>query len=185
MYLPGAARPVLSAASLVGGVGGLVRAVVSPQYWGFWVANTGVAVPLCAVVALAVAGSRVPGRAGATARRIRSLFAADLVRVAMAFCAVFVVANVVVFQSWDWDNTKLFAYWYLGAALLISTLVVRWWRRWWRGAAAAAVAATVLLTGVLVLIRLGPWTPVGDAVGGPYVTATAHRPGRWPPPWPR
>ncbi len=173
MYLPGAARPVLSVASLIGGVGGLLRALLSPQYWAFWVGNTGVALPLCAVVALAVAFHRVPGRAGAIARRVRSPFAADLVGVALAFMAVFVVANLVVFQSWDWDNTKLLAYWYLGAALLIASLVVRWWRRWWRGAAAAVLASTVLLTGVLVLVRLLPWTPLQDAVGGPYTTATA------------
>jgi hypothetical protein len=172
MYLPGAARPVLSVGTLVGGIGGLVRAVLTPQYWGFWVANTGVALPLCAVVALAVGLSRVPGRVGAAALRVRSLFSADLVRVALALTAVFVVANVVVFQSWDWDNTKLFAYWYLGAALLLGTLVVRWWRRWWRGTAALAVATTVLLTGVLVLLRLLPWTPAVDSVGGPYASAT-------------
>jgi hypothetical protein len=172
MYLPGADRPVLSVTSLIGGVGGLVRAVLTPQYWGFWIGNTGVAVPLCAVVALSVALTRARGWVGAAAMRVRSLFAADLVRVALAFMAVFVVANLVVFQSWDWDNTKLLAYWYLGAALLLASLVVRWWRRWWRGAAAAVVATTVLLTGVLVLVRLLPWTPTQDAVGGPYSTAT-------------
>ncbi len=173
MYLPGAARPVLSVTALVGGVGGLIRALLTPQYWGFWVENTGVAVPLCALVAVALALARVPGRTGAVAQRVRAMFAPDLVRVAMAFCVVFVVANLVVFQSWEWDNTKLFAYWYLGAALLLSTLVVRWWRRWWRGVAAAAVATSVLLTGLLVMARLLPWTPAVDAVGGPYSTATA------------
>ncbi|MDQ6856086.1 MAG: hypothetical protein M3Z57_03315 [Candidatus Dormibacteraeota bacterium] len=173
MYLPGADRPVLSVASLVSGVGGLIRAALTPQYWAFWIANTGVAVPLCAVVALALALARVPGRVGDVAQRVRGLFTTDVVRVAMALSAVFVVANLVVFQSWDWDNTKLFTYWYLGAALLVSTLVVRWWRRWWRGAAAAALATTVLLTGVLVLVRLLPWTPANDSVGGPYTSATA------------
>ncbi|MBJ7593516.1 MAG: hypothetical protein JF886_01425 [Candidatus Dormibacteraeota bacterium] len=172
MYLADAARPVLSFGSLVSGVGGLVRAVLTPQYWGFWIANTGVALPLCAVVALAVALRRVPGAIGTAALRVRSLFADDLVSVALAFMAVFVVANLVVFQSWDWDNTKLFAYWYLGAALLVATLVVRWWRRWWRGAVAAVTVSTVLLTGLLVLVRLLPWTPPQDSVGGPYSTAT-------------
>jgi hypothetical protein len=174
MYLAGQARPLLSAGSLIGGIGGLVRAVLSPQYWGFWVANTGVAVPLCAVVAIAVGATRLPGRAGAAGRRVTSAFPGDLLRVALAFMAVFVVANLVVLQSWDWDNTKLLAYWYLGAALLIATLVTRWWRRWWRGAASAAMATTVLLTGILVLLRLLPWTPPEDAVGGPYATATAQ-----------
>jgi len=40
-------------------------------------------------------------------------------------------------------------------------------------AAAAAVISTVLLTGLLVLARLLPWTPVDHSVGGPYSTATA------------
>jgi hypothetical protein len=173
MYLPGAGRPVLTAGSLLGGIGGLLRALVTPQYWGFWVENTGVALPLCVVVAIAAALAGRRGRIGAASRRVTALFPGDLLQVALAFLAVFVVANLVVFQSWDWDNTKLFAYWYLGAALLIGTLVVRWWRRWWRGAVAAVMASTVLLTGILVLLRLLPWTPVADSVGGPYSTATA------------
>jgi hypothetical protein len=173
MYLSGANRQVLTVGSLLGGIGGLLRALVTPQYWGFWVENTGVALPLCVVVAVALALQGRSGRVGAASRRVTALFPRDLLHVALAFLAVFAIANLVVFQSWDWDNTKLFAYWYLGAALLIGTLVVRWWRRWWRGAAAIAVAATVLLTGVLVLLRLLPWTPVADSVGGPYATATA------------
>ncbi len=185
MYLPGADRPVLSAASLLGGVGGLVRAVLTPQYWGFWVENTGLALPLCAVVALAVVLARVPGRVGAVASRVRALFAADLVRVAMAFTAVFVVANLVVFQSWDWDNTKLLAYWYLGAALLIASLVVRWWRRWWRGAVAAVVVTTVLGTGVLVLpgsCRGRRWRTRSAARTRPRRSTTCAWRRRWPRP---
>ncbi len=174
MYLPGQARPELSLGSLLGAVGGLVRAAISPQYWGFWIANTGVALPLCAVVAIAVALSRARGRVRKAAGRVLSVFPADLIPVVIGFTAVFLVANVVVFQSWDWDNTKLLAYWYLGAALLIATLVTRWWRGWWRGAAAAVMATTVLLTGVLVLVRFLPWTPPQDANGGPYTNATAQ-----------
>ncbi len=174
MYLAAPPRPALSLVSLIGGIGGLVHAVLSPEYWGFWIANTGIAVPLCAVVAITFAASQLRGPAGAAARRAVSIFPADVVRVGLAFMAVFVVANVVVFQSWDWDNTKLLAYWYLGAALLIATLVTRWWRRWWRGAAALAMATTVLLSGVLVLLRLLPWTPPEDANGGPYTSATTQ-----------
>jgi hypothetical protein len=33
--------------------------------------------------------------------------------------------------------------------------------------------STVLLTGILVLARLLPWTPTNDAIGGPYSAATA------------
>ncbi len=172
MYNLGAARPALSAGSLVGGVAGLVAALFSGRYWGFWIENTGLALPVCAALVAAVALARAPGRVGAAARRTTSIFGPDLVLLALGFMAVFVVANLVVFQSWDWDNTKLFVYWYLGAALLIGTLVTRLWWRWWR-AMSVFITATVLLTGVLVLLRLLPWTPAADAVGGPYTTATA------------
>lgn len=174
MYLGGGGvRPTLSVTSLLGGIGGLVRALISPQYWGFWISNTGVAVPLCVLLLVAVALAGRSGRAGGVARRVTAVFPTDLLRVALPFVAVFVVANVVVFQSWDWDNTKLFAYWYLGVALLLGTLIVRWWRGWWRGVAAFAVATSVLLTGVLVLVRLMPWTPAIDSVGGPYTMVSA------------
>jgi len=173
MYVVGRDRPPLSAGSLLIGIGALVRAVLSPQYWGFWIANTGAALPICTLTAIAVALARLRGRVGSAARRVVAVFPADLVPVALALTAVFVVANLVVLQSWDWDNTKLLVYWYLGAALLIGTLVTRLWRRWWRGAAAAALATATLLTGILVLVRLLPWTPATDAVGGPYTSVTA------------
>lgn len=174
MYLGGSgSRPPLGVGSLVGAVVGFGAALVSPAYWGFWIANTGVALPVSTVVLAAVLLRRVRGVVGAAAGRVTSLFPPDLLRVGLAFLGVFAIANVVVFQSWDWDNTKLLAYWYLGAALLTGTLVVRWWRRWWRGLAAATMATTLLLTGVLVLLRLLPWTPSVDAVGGPYAVATA------------
>lgn len=34
------------------------------------------------------------------------------------FWSLFIVANIFVFQPWDWDNTKLFLYWYIGASFL-------------------------------------------------------------------
>jgi hypothetical protein len=174
MYLGGSGdRPLLSLTSLVGGVGGLVRALFSPQYWAFWITNTGVAVPLCALLLIALAATRLSGEMGTRARRVTALFPADLLRVVLPFMAVFLVANVVVFQSWDWDNTKLFAYWYLGVALLLGTVVVRWWRGWWPGVGSFILAGSVLLTGVLVLLRLMPWTPAADAVGGPYTMVSA------------
>jgi hypothetical protein len=171
MYLGGGgSRPLLSVTALLAGIGGLARALVSPQYWAFWITNTGVAVPVCALLVIAVAATRFSGRVGVEARRITTLFPRDLLAVALPFVVVFLVANVVVFQSWDWDNTKLFAYWYLGVALLLGTLIVRWWRPRWRRAAALTLATSMLLTGVLVLLRLMPWTPAIDSVGGPYTS---------------
>ena len=78
---------------------------------------------------------------------------ADLLRVSLPFLIIFALCNVVVFQSWDWDNTKLFAYWYLGAALLLSGLIVHWWRSgWWR--ATLGTLALVSVTIVIVLMLL-------------------------------
>ena len=169
MYLGAAGdRQAVTPGTFIGAVLGLLRALVTPQYWGFWIANTAVALPLSVVVLLAAALRHVGGAVGKGARRVTALFPADLLRVALPFVAVFAAANLVVFQSWDWDNTKLLAYWYLGVALLLAALIVHWWRRWWRGVAAALMATTVLLTGLLVLARLLPWTPAADAVGGPY-----------------
>ncbi len=174
MYLGGGGdRPLLSVTTLVAGIGGLVRALVSPQYWAFWITNTGVAVPLSALLLLAVAATRLSGAVAVRAGQITGLFPSDLLAVALPFVAVFLVANVVVFQSWDWDNTKLFVYWYFGVALLLGTLIVRWWQGGWRGVAASTLAASVLLTGVLVLLRLMPWTPAMDSVGGPYTSVPA------------
>lgn len=174
MYLGGGGnRPPLGPGSLLAGTLEFLRALISPQYWWFWIANTGIAVLLCAVVAVAAVLRLGGGRLGQLGHRLHSPFAPDLRRLALALTAVFGVANIVVLQSWDWDNTKLFAWWYVGAALLIASLVVHWWRRWWRGIAAAAITVSVVLTGVLVLLRLLPWTPAAVAVGGPYLVASA------------
>ena len=43
-----------------------------------------------------------------------------------------------------------------------------------RGAAAIAIPTTMLLTGVLVVLRLLPWTPPEHAITGPYVVASAQ-----------
>lgn len=36
----------------------------------------------------------------------------------LPFWLIFVAANLFIFQPWDWDNTKFFVYWYVGAVLL-------------------------------------------------------------------
>jgi len=87
---------------------------------------------------------------------------------------IFALCNVIVFQSWDWDNTKLLVFWYLTAGLLIGALATRLWRRGFFRRVASVSAVTVsVLTGVVVLMRLLPWTPPVDAVGGPYTVASA------------
>ena len=48
-----------------------------------------------------------PGRAAGRCRRRSN-------RVLLALMVIFVVANLAVFQPWDWDNHKILVYWFLG-----------------------------------------------------------------------
>lgn len=80
------------------------------------------------------------------------------------FFAIFIIANIIVFQPIFWDNTKLFAWVYLGFSLLASNVIVNLWRtKGWRTKITEklfkkiiAVCLIVLMsaTGVLELIRL-------------------------------
>jgi hypothetical protein len=143
-------------------------------WWWFWLVNLGVAVPLSLVVVLLILARRFGGgwlRSGAA--RALGLFPSELVRFFLACVPVFVLCNIVVFQSWDWDNTKLLAYWYLGVALAVSSITVRLWVGWWRRILAVLLAGSVLATGTLALLRLLPFTPPAASVTGPYVLASA------------
>ena len=162
------ARYALDPGGITSAVGRTVRVALTPGFWGFWVLNTGVVVPLCLVVVIALAARRLTAERPGTAAlrvhgvcaRLLSPFPPALLRSVLPLMAVFAVANVVVFQTWDWDNTKLLAYWYLGGALLLGALVVAWVRRGGLRAFAAALMLTItLLSGVLVSLRYLPWTP--------------------------
>jgi hypothetical protein len=154
-------------------IGEGIGQLVSPRWWGFWVVNVGIAVPLSAVVVLLAAGRRLGGRAGAAARRVTSVIPAPALELFLAGVLVFAICNVVVFQSWDWDNTKLFVYWYLAVALVLGALAAHWWRRFWPRIGVGAMAASVLLTGIVVMLRFAPWTPPRNQVGGPYTIVSA------------
>ena len=143
----------------------------TPQWWGFWIANLGIAVPLLAVVAIAAAARLGGGRAG---RVMTAAFPVPLLELTLGALLIFAACNLVVFQSWGWDNTKLLVYWYLVIALLIGALATHWWKRVWPRVAALVLVAPVLLTGALVLVRLLPWTPPEDAITGPYTIATVQ-----------
>lgn len=154
-------------------VGRTLAVALTPSFWGFWLLNTGILVPVClVVVAGALARRRSRGLVRALGVRLGMPTPPPLLRLCLPLLAIFPVANVVVFQPWDWDNTKLFAYWQLGAALLTAAWAVHWWRRRGIRAVAAVVGvATLLATGVVVLLRLLPWTPAVDAPG-PYTWAS-------------
>jgi hypothetical protein len=66
----------------------------------------------------------------------------------------FLVPNVLVFQPWDWDNTKFFAYWALFGALPVGALLAALIRRGSDGRVLAALLAVALmLAGGLDLAR--------------------------------
>ncbi|MDQ6774167.1 MAG: hypothetical protein M3024_14500 [Candidatus Dormibacteraeota bacterium] len=66
----------------------------------------------------------------------------------------FLVPNLLLFQPWDWDNTKFFAYWALFGALLVGALLAHLLGRggWARGLA-VGVALALGLAGGLDLAR--------------------------------
>ena len=137
----------------------VLRTAVDPGFWWFWVFNNGVVV-IVAVLLTAYAAlhglSSVRERVRFTHLRARVGAAVPdaLLRFSLPFVAIFAVCNVVVFQTWDWDNTKLLAYWYLGGALLTAAVLVHWLRGGTRRRVAAGLMlASLLAAGGLNLTR--------------------------------
>jgi hypothetical protein len=164
----------MSVGNLIGGAFEAAGMVGTAQWWGFWLANLGVAVPLFAFVALGMLARRAGGEVARFGRILTSAFPVPLLELALGGLVIFAACNVVVFQTWNWDNTKLLVYWYLVIALLIGALAAHWWRGVWPRIAAAVLVGPVLLTGALVVLRLLPWTPPADAITGPYTIANAQ-----------
>ena len=125
-------------------------ATLTPQRWWmadtdghhdgpvlFWLKNTGPLVPAMAAAFL-WRGVLPPGVA---------LFLAPI-------WLWFVVPNFLVFQPWDWDNTKFFAYWALFGALAVGALLAHLGRIGAGGrTVAAALAVLLMLAGGLDLAR--------------------------------
>jgi hypothetical protein len=86
------------------------------------------------------------------------------------FMLVFLVANVVVFQPWAWDNTKILVFWYMASAVAVGSLLVRGWRARIVGRmAAAGIWLSLVASGVLSLVPFLPglspdysWFTSGD-----------------------
>jgi hypothetical protein len=110
--------------------------VASPDLWPwFWLKNLGAFLPLL-LLAL-TQPDLLPERSR---------------RFLWGFMPVFALANLVVFQPWDWDNHKVLLYWFLAVALLVAALLVHFWRRHAllvRGLLAVMVL-TMTLSGLLI-----------------------------------
>lgn len=86
--------------------------VAGPDVWPwFWLKNLGLFLPLL-VIALAS----------------RAFLPATSRRFLWGFMPLFLIANVAVFQPWDWDNIKVLAYWFLAVCVAVAALLARWWR---------------------------------------------------------
>ena len=106
----------------------------------FWLKNTGLFWPLLLLALLSPLALR--GRA-------RLLLA--------PFVLVFLAGNLVKFQPWDWDNTKILVFWYLGCAVAVGAVLVRFWRTGPLGAAGASVIwLTLTASGVLSMLQFLP-----------------------------
>jgi hypothetical protein len=111
----------------------------------FWIKNTGLFWPLLLLALLSPLALR---------GRIRLLIA--------PFSLVFLVANLIKFQPWDWDNSKLLVFWYMASAVAVGALLVRLVRAHLAGAVvAAAIWLSLVASGVLSLLQYLP--PQGPA----------------------
>ena len=180
MALGSTALPqTISVGNILAGAGDVLWVPFTGAFWSFWLVNLGIAVPLSLAVVLALVlrglGRSLPhpglGRGAWLTDRALAAIPTSLLRFFLACLPVFVLANIVVFQSWDWDNTKLLLYWYLGVALLVATIAVRLWAGIWRRLLAVVLVASMVATGTLVVVRLIPHP--SSPLLGPFVMASA------------
>lgn len=67
----------------------------------------------------------------------------------------FLLPSLMIFQPWDFDNIKLFVYWYFFAALLTAAFVVKIASRsWWQIGGAVLLVGVIILAGSLDIFRI-------------------------------
>ena len=176
-------KPGWSDLSVSGTFTAIGRAILLPfngNFWAFWLDNNGVVLVVVLVLAIAALVAAVAGAEGglprlaAAARGVTATVPAELLRFGLPFLAVFAAANVVVFQTWDWDNTKILAWWYLGGALLCGAWIATMWRRGgWRALVASGALLSLVLSAGLSLTRILQQEHATNGGGGPYEWASA------------
>lgn len=107
----------------------------------FWLANTGLFVPLLLLVLL----WKLPGLE--VSRKLLLFYA--------PFVLCFVVPNLIKLAPWIWDNVKVLIYWYVASVPLVALLLAYGLRQPGRGRWLSAIAiATLLLAGALDVWRI-------------------------------
>ena len=116
----------------------------------FWLADTGLFIPLLLIGLLA---GRVPGlRSRLIAERTTVLFL-------LPFAVWFLVPNLFKLAPWIWDNVKVLFYWWVGFVPLVALVLARWWGR-------SAAPGRVLVIGALAVLLLAGTTDVWRGISG-------------------
>ncbi len=89
-----------------------------PWIW-FWLKNLGWLLPVLLLALVGVALLR---------RRTWDPFPAGAWPILLGLLSIFVVANIVALQPWDWDNHKILVYFFLAAILIVTPLLMAAWR---------------------------------------------------------
>ncbi len=153
-----------SAPHLLFGLVAFLGDLLNPVWWEFWIMNLGPLVPvmfLAGIVFLLLW----------LANGLRES-EADLWWVCIPFLSIFLFASVVVVGAWNWDNTKLFGFFVLGAGIVLGAAVTSQELRLWVRLLAGLAVLVSVATGLVVMARSLPWTPPQDAEG-PYLWQSA------------
>ena len=79
-----------------------------------------------------------------------------LIKFSLPFWGLFVMANLWIFQPWEWDNSKILTHWYLIACVFGAVAVVKGFnhKNWLVKGLTGLVLALSLLSGGLDVVRL-------------------------------
>ncbi len=160
-------KVLVNAPSLIHAVGEYAHALFTARYWGHWLVNTGIAVPCTIAAGVLLAWSAVRP-AGTVAHMVGRWWSAETKLLIFGGIGIFLLATTVVFQPWYWDNTKFLGYWYLALGIGIAAAAWRMRSHWGAWALELGIVSMVL-TGAVVIVRWGPWTPAADQIIQDYV----------------
>lgn len=113
-----------------------------PNLFRLWLTNTGFFIPL--LMGALLLPRLIP-------RKLKLFY--------LPFLLLFFVANFLKLAPWEWDNIKVFAYWYLFSVPLVAVFLVYLWRKH----SALKVAAVALLFSLLASGVLDNWRMISGA----------------------